>query len=635
MTVPPESGRSQPGPGPAPWSFVQEQSVALLLIGTVVGLVLLGVGVFLTIEWISVITGGLAEWRTHWWKLGLVILCHFGGLGIIFASLQLARSEERTNATMRRVIYGFTAVLTGILLLDILLALNVLTYIPMVPFSYLGASYDWTESTPYATLSPETKKFLKQLDKPTKVYLLLHTGDRYVSREAHTLFDNCRALTKNLEVVYLSPNLNPESVDKLVEQYHLPEREGILVVYGPEGQQESEFIKRDDIVNVAGGGGDPKNQRIVFKGESAFITKLNFLVEGKAKPVIYFTQDNGELELNNFSTERLDIGLGQLKDKLTRVDYSVKELKFGPETKEIPEDAAIVVMVRPTSAPSPAALDALHAYMNPPPGSPRKKGKLFVLLDVVKTPQGTMAPTMEGFLQEFGVQAGNDRVLTLYPRSPSPLQVLVLAAPQNRTPIAEQFRDVGLMLRDVRPIQPKPAAPNAPGGYQAEPLFVIPERSAIFTEPNLGADPLAVVQALAKEDRRSELRQRLSKADIPVAVTVTEPQPPSGNDPHEFMRPSGQTPRMVVFGDASWLSNRWLAEPDYGQVYFDLFTGCLAWLRDRPDVAAVAEAKERKAFIVKAKDPEELYSRLYWIPFLLLGVGIIGLGAGVWVVRRR
>src|SRR5262249_52744037 len=198
--------------------------------------------------------------------------------------------------------------------------------------------------------------------------------------------DNCKAINPKLEVEYLSRDLNPEAVIKLEQDYQIPELQGVLIVYGPQGDQQSEFIKYDDIFSVERSrpGSDVK-PKILFKGEGALMTKLAYLTEGKARPKVYFTQSNGELDLNGFDTNREDVGLSVLKDRLTRANFDVQELKLGLEKSEIPDDAAIVVIARPTRPFEAGALDALRKYMNPPPDS-KKKGKLIVLLDVVKDP---------------------------------------------------------------------------------------------------------------------------------------------------------------------------------------------------------------------------------------------------------
>jgi hypothetical protein len=57
----------------------------------------------------------------------------------------------------------------------------------------------------------------------------------------------------------------------------------------------------------------------------------------------------------------------------------------------------------------------------------------------------------------------------------------------------------------------------------------------------------------------------------------------------------------------------------------------LSWLRERPNNIGV-DAKKRETY---ALSPAADLSRMFWIPSILMVVGVIGLGAGVWVVRRR
>ena len=115
-----------------------------------------------------------------------------------------------------------------------------------------------------------------------------------------------------------------------------------------------------------------------------------------------------------------------------------------------------------------------------------------------------------------------------------------------------------------------------------------------------------------------------------VAVTVTEPKEPSpDSDPHARLRGIKQEPRMVVFGDASWVANQEISRPGN----FDLMYGALNWLRERPEIGQMAEPKERKFFSLNAS-PEGL-TRLEWLPGFLICLTIIGLGGGIWIVRRR
>ena len=356
-----------------PTGLDENKAKAVLLAGAVAGIILVGLGLYLTVRSWIIVVGGVEEWHKNWWRLLLCELAIFGGLGVMFGALQLVRSEERSNPGLRRLLYGYNAVLTSLLLLTILAHVNVLAYLPFRPFNALNAAYDWTEATLY-TLSPESTAFLQKLDKPVKVYVLIPANNEFLYREVSTLMDNCKRVSNQIDVTSISPDLSSGEVLALAEKYQIPEREGILVVYGTEGEQKYDFIKADELFNVKrpGMGKPDEKPKIEFTGESAFIGKLSYLVEGKARPMIYFTQGNGELDLdNNFDTQRDDQGLGRLRERLGRANYEVKDLKLGFGETKVPDDADIVVIARPTNrlpAPALKALRDRHVTMT---GDPR------------------------------------------------------------------------------------------------------------------------------------------------------------------------------------------------------------------------------------------------------------------------
>src|SRR5262249_31939687 len=138
---------------------------------------------------------------------------------------------------------------------------------------------------------------------------------------------------------------------------------------------------------------------------------------------IYFTQGNGELDLND-QERRLDRGLEVLRERLEKANYQVKGLQLvGVDVgkKEdarlvvstvVPEDAAVVVIAGPRNPFPPEALTPLTSYMKPADPK-RKPGKLIVLLDVVIR-DGQMVQTgLENWLAEYNVEVGNNRLLNV------------------------------------------------------------------------------------------------------------------------------------------------------------------------------------------------------------------------------
>jgi hypothetical protein len=604
-----------------------DQAKLVLLVGTVVGMVMVAVGVYLTFRWWSYVTGGLQEWHKNWWRLMLCELTVFGGLAVMFVSLQLARSEERTNPGLRRLLYGYNAALSALLVVTILVHLNVLAYFPVWPLRYAHATYDWSGSNLYS-LSPASKEFLSKLKEPVTVYVLLPNGDPTLY-EVRGLLDNSKVADPNIKVIEYQPDLSREQVNNLVKQYQLPEREGLLVVYGPEGDQKHEFISANDLTAPSFGQRPGDKEKIEFKGESALIKTLNTLSEGQ-KPVIYFTQGNGELDLNNFDTNKDDVGIGVLKERLGRANYEVKPLELGAGHDKVPDDASVVVVARPTLALPPQAISALRFYLKP--SDPKaKKGKLIALFDVVTDTKGAMVHTgLEALLKtEFNVQVDDDRIVAA--RSRNPLQVPVLGNAASDNPVAVSFQRTAIPMYEVRTVEPAERNGPAPTDYRADIILAAAPGAMIWKETNLKTDVVKQVDSLRTPDRLGELLEKISRQPLPVAVAVSEMGAPSNPaDPHAFMNRK-QQPQLLVYGDATWATNGFMGEGGL----FDLFTASVSWLRDRPDVSSVTDTKERKAFILRPEDPSAFLTRVVFLPLGLLAVGIVGLGGGVWWVRRR
>src|SRR5262249_8634669 len=144
-----------------------------------------------------------------------------------------------------RLMYGYNAILTSLLLILIVGLINLLPYSGVQPFSYANEAIDWTRAGIH-TLHPATKNLLAELKQPVKVYVLGSSGNR-VMFEMTTLLYKCRAVDPQLTWEQLSRDRNPTAILELMKKYQLPESEGVLVVYGTEGNTVHDFIKTDDL----------------------------------------------------------------------------------------------------------------------------------------------------------------------------------------------------------------------------------------------------------------------------------------------------------------------------------------------------------------------------------------------------
>ncbi len=94
----------------------------------------------------DIFSGGIKKWRERENALALTrcAAALIGGLVLMFVGLIQARTFERTRPNLRRLLYGYNAILTSLLLVLIVGLINLLPYSGVQPFSYANESIDWT-----------------------------------------------------------------------------------------------------------------------------------------------------------------------------------------------------------------------------------------------------------------------------------------------------------------------------------------------------------------------------------------------------------------------------------------------------------------------------------------------------------
>src|SRR5262245_14574536 len=104
----------------------RQTAYTILIVGGIVGLVL-NLGALIGSYWWW---GPMVLWlrdgdREQLWKPLAAVAALLFGQGIMFAAFQSARKFERTDVVLRRVLYGYNAVLQAQLLFMLLLVVNV------------------------------------------------------------------------------------------------------------------------------------------------------------------------------------------------------------------------------------------------------------------------------------------------------------------------------------------------------------------------------------------------------------------------------------------------------------------------------------------------------------------------------
>ncbi|HEY1860434.1 MAG TPA: Gldg family protein, partial [Gemmataceae bacterium] len=293
----------------------------VLLVGGALGLSLTLAILARAWQWRETIFGGLEAWQgSNGWRVWLVLAGTLVGLAIMFGSLLLARTEEQSNPSLRRMLYGYNAFLSGFLLLIVLIIAN------LVAYQYIPARADYTDLKIY-TLNPKSENILKGLDKPVKVYVILDSPDSVFANEVQNLENNIRNFSNQIRFENIVRDLNVRLVAELTSKYNLVEALGMLVVYGTDEESSSHFIKADQLFQQ--GAKSPE-----FQGENELMSAITFLQENKTKPILYFTQANDELDLQPMNPgapelRKPDRRAALLKEQLTKDNYDVRGLRLG------------------------------------------------------------------------------------------------------------------------------------------------------------------------------------------------------------------------------------------------------------------------------------------------------------------
>jgi len=633
--------------------------LTVMAIGGVAGLLTILLGFALPVfSYSETLKGGLEEWRKNWPAIVLPSLAAIGGLTLMFLSLQLGRDLERQSQGIRRLIYGYNAVLTGLLLIAVLALPNVLAYAE--PFTqFFGRAFDWT-ATDLNTISPPFRSLIANLQEPVKVYVLMPRRNP-VAQDAITLLENLRSLNPGkFSWVHLSPD-NAENINRIngmIEKYSFQDPDGLLVLVGAESetsQPDFAFIKSRDLVETERLRGGPQSDpSYSFLGEGQLYNTIASLAEGKM--VIYFTQGHGEISPEGPApfmqkTKRRTGGLTQLKTRIEGMKGTVKPLKLDQTTRRIPDVASVVVIARPTQPFGKHENDVLRDYLKrsretrtvkDKAGADKEEetvtsGRLMVLVEpILETTGGKtdLVPTgLEGLLAEYSVQLGPP-ILSLDLRLANGVLltagVLAITPGDSANPVAKAFhpsaqRRTNFLFMDCRVVEPL----NTKGGKATVDKLVEsrPDLSVVANSSTITKNPGKVVDALrADEEEKAKLPQPRT-----LAVAVSDSSGPPGlprDAAHGGLHQD--SPRMVVFGSSSWISDDFVGRGGEG---IDLFMSCVSWLREKSTIGKPREGKKRPIYTLNI--PKVDAGRVTYLPLGLLLLGVVGLGTGVWVVRRR
>ncbi len=631
------------------WSYTRKPQTAdelrtatksnIVLASSIIGLLTFLLGVVLALEWSS----GLTQWlergkvkEAKWPLYALMII--FAGLVVMFLGLQSAKSEIRGSAGLRRLYFGFSAVMTGMFLLVLLVGFDVY------------ASVKWTSllntsESGYHTLDDKSKDLLKGLKEPVHAYFICDPSDGLYS-EVTAMLQNCAAENANFQVNLLNPAFDGKEIIKLRTKHKISEDEGdsfgLLLTLGEE-ESQSAFLKYNDLVEQKQAG--PGGITLAFVGEGRIMAELAFLGEGKVKPILYFMQGNGELDItvrdpgapagkNETPPERAATQLAKyLKER--KIEVLPLKLDLGGTT-DVNKDAAGIVLLSPLQAYDEGTIKFLTEYVRPTdPKRALTPGRLFAVLPPSRAPgERVVGQTgLEPLLSSFGIEVMPARIIQVLPQQGVIENVIGFPSPELKgTTLARLLSNPSLptLFPPSRPL--KPSAGLRPEMQVKQILVTAPSQITWF-EKGTNVDNEAMLAKMlqggpdGKGDRALQQEKMIGRNSVGLVATsaFAAPSPVPEQAPPGPHKPSVVVVGFDGFNDAYLRSRR--GDP----LTLDLFGDLVDWLRDRPTNIGIV-ARERKVITMPI---DVSIFRMLILPPILLTVVVIGIGVGVWIVRRK
>ncbi len=474
-----------------------------------------------------------------------------------------------------------------------LLAQAVLFITLFAGLNYLAVRYAWrfdlTENRSHS-LSPETRAYLKNLDKPVRVIVTLTENSD--NEEVSQAYRDVRGLLR--EYGYATAGnergrVTTEFLDVFqrrrdAEALGITDPDTILVIC--EGRPRK--IPLDELYDVKG------RQKQAFRGERA-LTAAILDVSSPTKKKIYFLTGHGEMSLDDVSAER---GLSALEAELISRNFAVEPVDLA-QLGKIPEDAAVIVIAGPQGRFDRFEQELLRQYLS------NRAGRILALV-APGYPTG-----LDELFDDWGVLV--DDVL-VYDRS---------AAGQSETgdlilPALADHALTSSLLNYKIPLRFGPSR-----SVRADPGRDL--------DPNLKVTPLVATteQAWGERNYRERTTPVFNEGiDLPGRVTVvtsSERLPTRKILGGDFTIPSG---RLVAFGSADWIANGRLGV--IGNLSF--FMSALNWTTDR-DIALNVPARPVSKFQLSLT-AQQLQRLRYSLIFVLPGLAAL-LGLVVYWTRRN
>ena len=464
---------------------------------------------------------------------------------------------EKTNRTMTLFRLKASSNMTVAILLILVLAVAVTLLSDRHYFRW-----DVTASGEH-TLSDKTLQALKTIQEPVKAIAFVKEPSEEASN-VKKLLASYEYHLKGLSFEMVDPDRNPA----LTRQYDIKALNTVIL----EGFGQSQTVKTPD--------------------EESLTNALVRLSKGRTEKV-YWVMGHGERPLKSTAQE----SLASIHQNLSNQNYEFEELTLAQ--KDIPSDAALVVVAAPEKNLFPEEVASLKRFLN-------KGGSLLIFLE----------PYQDGglkeFLREYGVVMSSDMVVDKMSRVMGGDFLLPMIVTYGNHEITKNFRLLSFFSL-ARSVEVDKGVKKK--GLTLTNLALTSQESWSETDRD----------ALNQGKARLDAEDRQGPLSLAVIVEL-DPKEAKGEEGKEEDKITGEG-KLAVFGDADFASNKFVSLAGNSE----LMINTMNYLVGRKDLITIPE-KERPADHLMLSRNQGLM--LFWIPVVGIPLLVIVLGVVVWRKRR-
>lgn len=318
------------------------------------------------------------------------------------------------------------------------------------------------------------------------------------------------------------------------------------------------------------------------------LTSALLKVSRDEQRVIYFTTGHKERDPQSFQP----LDYGNIRQVLGQDNYDVKSLNLATITTTIPSDAAAIVVASPQIPFAPEEVDRLDQWLS-------NGGRLLLLADPPAPGAEDPMVAFSGMLAKWGVRLRNDVALdpvsSFFGDAASPLI--------TRFPFSSITKDLGGLTTFFPVARTMELSDPPPEGITITRLLET-------TQDSWGETDLTNQQA--RYDPNADVR-----GPLVLAATIESQEKKS---------------RLVVFGDADFVSNNILSSVRGAFGNADLFRNSINWLAEEEMLIAIGP-KPPEVRTLQPLTPAQrnliFYGSTIFLPLIVLALGGI-----VWWQRR-